>query len=194
MKELTSFKECFTIDLSQWYPRLRTRDYARHFFFDAGYFAVVCYRLARYFMYKKVFPFGKGIPFLPSYFMRLGISRSGCEINFNAEIEEGFMLGHSVGVVIGGGVKIGRKTCVFSCVTIGGRNIRELEKSKDSRYPVIGDEVIVFTGAKILGDVRVGNGATVAANAVVIHAVPDGATAAGVPARVISIGGRTSHS
>lgn len=189
MEKGTSFKECFTIDLNEWHTDLGKKDYIHHFFFDSGYFAVLCYRLARYFMWKKFPPFEKGIPFLPSLLVRFGISKSGCEINSNAEIGKGLIVDHSPGIVVGAGVKIGRKVKIFSGVTIGGKNLKKFESSKAVRYPVIGSEVVIFTGAKILGAVIIGDRAVIGANAVVLDSVPEGATAAGVPAKIISQGG-----
>jgi serine O-acetyltransferase len=165
------------------------KDYIRHFFFDSGYYAVVCYRLARYFMVKKFPPFGKRIPFLPSLIARHAISRCGCEINCAAEIGEGLIIDHSPGIVIGAKVRMGRKVKVFSCVTIGGKNLIRYELDMDERYPLIGDDVVIFTGAKVLGPVRIGDGSVIGANAVVLESVPEGATAVGVPARVVSRGG-----
>jgi len=192
MRVDTSLKECFTIDLGQWHENLKTRDYIRHLLFDSGYYAVVCYRLARYFMTRKFPPFGKGIPFLSSFFLRCGISRTGCDINCSAEIGEGLHIGHSPRVVIGARVKIGRKAKIFSCVTIGGRNLEKYETEMATRYPVIGDDVTIFTGAKILGPVTLGDRCVIGANAVVIDSVPEGATAVGVPARIVSTGGGIS--
>ena len=189
MEKHTSFIDCFTIDLSKWRDDLKTRDYIRNYFFNSGYYAVLCYRLARYFMFKKFPPFGKGIPFLASLLIRHGISRSGCEINCGAEIDEGLIVDHSPGIVIGTGVRIGRKVNVFSGVTIGGKNLKRYEPDKDERYPVIGNEVVIFTGAKVLGGVQIGDRAIIGANAVVLESVPEGAIAAGIPAKVISRGG-----
>lgn len=100
MKRETSFKGCFTVDLKAWYPDLRFRDCIRNLMFNSGYFAVICYRLARYFSFKKFSPLNKGLPFLPAILFRLAISRSGCEINYNADIDKGLIIDHSVGIVI----------------------------------------------------------------------------------------------
>ena len=189
LDEMTSFRECFIIDFREWYPDFRVRDYIRHFFFDSGYFAVVCYRLARYFQHRKYTPLKKGIPFLPSFFFRLAIAKSGCEISYNADIGKGLIVDHSVGIVIGGGVKMGKMVKVFSGVTIGGRNLEKYESTAEKRYPSIGDNVVIFSGAKILGPVTIGDGATIGANSVVIDSVPADATAAGIPAKVITAGG-----
>jgi len=188
MEKKTSFKECFTIDLSKWRPEFRTKNYIQHFFFDSGYFAVLCYRLDHYFLFKKFKPIHKGIPFLPSLFSRLSIALSGCEINYNAEIDEGLLINHSPGIVIGAKVKIGKKVKIFSGVTIGAKNLKPYELNANNRYPVIENNVVIFTGAKILGPITIGNGAIIGANSVVIDSVPENATVAGIPAKIISRG------
>ena len=88
-------------------------------------------------------------------------------------------LPHPVGIVIGGRAEIGEGNKIYHNVTIG-------RKVKSKRgYPRIGDNVDIYSGAVIAGDVTVGNNATIAANAVVLDDVPDGSVAAGIPAEII---------
>lgn len=93
-----------------------------------------------------------------------------------------FRIKHPVGVVIGSGVKIGNNVTVFQNVTLGGRRMGD---GGGEKYPSIGDRSVIFAGAVILGDVKVGRYCTIGANAVVLHDIPDGSTAVGVPARII---------
>jgi serine O-acetyltransferase len=96
-----------------------------------------------------------------------------------AEIGEGSELGYrGIGVVIHERARIGQRVMIGPNVTIGGR-------SGHAEVPVIEDDVYIATGAKVLGPIRVGKGAVIGANAVVIRDVPAGAVVAGVPARVI---------
>jgi serine O-acetyltransferase len=83
---------------------------------------------------------------------------------------------HSQGVVINTSVKGGRNVMLEHQVTIG---------AEKGAYPVLGDNIFIGAGAKILGGVRIGNGAKVGANAVVVDDVPEGATVVGIPARVV---------
>lgn len=83
---------------------------------------------------------------------------------------------------------MGKMVKVFSGVTVGGRKLKRFESSDSSRYPIIGDNVVIFAGAKVLGGIRIGDRVTVGANSVVIDSVQPGATVAGIPARVISRG------
>lgn len=106
----------------------------------------------------------------------------GCFLQVGAQIGPGLKLPHPQGIVIGAGTRVGRNCVLYQQVTLGGA--RRGDFAAD-RYPVIGDDVVVFAGAKLLGAVRVGNGACIGANAVVIRDVPAGRTAVGVPARLL---------
>ena len=102
---------------------------------------------------------------------------NGCVIGVRAQFGPGFVLIHPVGVVINSAVKGGRDVRIESGVVIG-----------DNRggVPVLADGVFIGSGAKVIGGVQVGEGARIGANAVVLHDVPAGATAVGIPARVLS--------
>lgn len=105
----------------------------------------------------------------------------------SAEIGAGTRFGYGgMGVVVHAQAKIGKNVIIAQQVTIGGR-------SGHQQVPVIEDDVYIGAGAKILGPVRVGRGAVVGANAVVIHDVPAGATVGGVPARILKRSGGDSN-
>jgi serine O-acetyltransferase len=137
-----------------------------------GIDAMKLYRMARG-LYLR------GIPILPVVLRKAIQHLHGSYIPFEAEIGEGTELGYGgMGVVIHKGARIGRYCLISHQVTIGGRSgIQEL--------PVIGDYVRVGVGAKILGNVRVGDFAIIGANAVVVKDVAPGAVVGGVPAREI---------
>lgn len=99
---------------------------------------------------------------------------NGCVIGVRAQFGPGFVLIHPVGVVINSSVRGGRNVWIESGVVIGENR---------GRVPVLGDDLFVGSGAKIIGGITVGHGARIGANAVVLHDVPDGATAVGIPAR-----------
>ena len=101
---------------------------------------------------------------------------TGAEIPLACEIGGGLLIPHPNGIVIHPGVKIGVNCLIFAQVTIGTRG--------DSRVPVIEGHVDIGAGARILGPLRVGAHAKIGANAVVLHDVPAGATAFGIPAKV----------
>jgi serine O-acetyltransferase len=102
---------------------------------------------------------------------------NGCVIGVKAQFGPGFVLIHPVGVVINSAVRGGCNVWLESGVVIG-----------DNRggVPVLENDVFVGSGAKIIGGVHIGAGARVGANAVVLHAVPAGATAVGIPARILT--------
>jgi serine O-acetyltransferase len=102
---------------------------------------------------------------------------NGCVIGVRASFGPGFVLIHPVGIVINSAARGGRNVWVESGVVIGDNR---------GRSPLIGDDVFIGSGAKIIGGVRIGSGARVGANAVVLHDVPDGVTVVGIPARPLS--------
>ncbi len=101
----------------------------------------------------------------------------GADIPLNSKIAGGLLLIHTNGIVIHPGATVGPNCLLFHQVTLGTHN--------DEQAPVLGSDVLVGAGAKILGGVRIGHHARIGANAVVLCDVPDGATAVGVPARVV---------
>ena len=105
----------------------------------------------------------------------------GISLPRSAKIGGGLRIDHFGAIVIGPGVVIGKHCTIRQGVTIGNR------KSLDD-MPVLGDDVNIGAGAKILGAVRIGNGAKIGANAVVLSDVPEDATAVGVPARIVHSG------
>jgi serine O-acetyltransferase len=119
------------------------------------------------------------IPLLPKVFVGLNRVLFGCYIGAGARIGRGVSLGYGgLGVVIHDKAVIGQLVRIGANVTIGGR-------SKHPEVPVIGDRVVISTGAKILGPLRVGDEAVIGANAVVIRDVEARTVVGGVPARVL---------
>lgn len=107
---------------------------------------------------------------------KVNVCLGQCVIGRGADFGPGLVLVHSQGIVINTRVKGGHNVIVEHQVTIG---------AEKGLVPVLGDNVFIGAGAKIIGGVRIGNGAKVGANAVVLGDVPDGATAVGVPARIV---------
>jgi len=104
----------------------------------------------------------------------------GLEIMVGADYEGGLYIAHPIGTVIAA-KSIGKNCTVIANVTIGMRNKFE--------FPVIGDNVFIGAGARVLGGITIGDNAVIGANAVVINDVPPGATVVGIPARIIRING-----
>ncbi|MGQ7843689.1 serine O-acetyltransferase [Granulosicoccus sp. 3-233] len=105
---------------------------------------------------------------------------TGIEIHPGARIGRRFFVDHGTGVVIGETAEIGNDVTLYQGVTLGGRTLDE-----GKRHPTLGNNVVVGAGAKILGPFLVGDDARVGSNAVVLEAVPSGATVVGVPGRIV---------
>jgi serine O-acetyltransferase len=110
---------------------------------------------------------------------------TGIEIHPGATIGKGFFIDHGMGVVIGETAVIGDNCLIYQGVTLGGTG-----KDKGKRHPTLGNNVMVGSGAKVLGPFRVGDNVKIAANAVVLEAIPDNCTAVGVPARIVRRDGK----
>lgn len=105
---------------------------------------------------------------------------TGIEIHPGATIGRGLFIDHGMGVVIGETTVIGDYCILYQGVTLGGTG-----KEKGKRHPTLGDNIMIGSGAKVLGPVRIGNNAKIAANAVVLNSIPENCTAVGMPARVV---------
>ncbi|MBE6553913.1 MAG: serine O-acetyltransferase [Ruminococcaceae bacterium] len=119
------------------------------------------------------------------YFEARAISQAarfvtGIEIHPAAVIGKGFFIDHGMGVVIGETAEIGDNCTIYQGVTLGGTG-----KDVGKRHPTLGDNVMVGAGAKVLGPVKIGSNSKIAANAVVLHPVPENSTAVGIPAKVV---------
>lgn len=120
----------------------------------------------------------KKIPLAKSFFSAILYYLHGLELEIGADIGGGLYIAHPRGVVIVAS-HIGQNCSVIANVTVGMRN--------EYRFPEIGDDVFIGAGARVLGGIKVGDGAKIGANAVVIDDVPPGATVVGIPAHVIAI-------
>ena len=114
------------------------------------------------------------------FFSQSGRLWTGIEIHPGAQIGRGLFIDHGSGVVIGETTVIGDNCTLYQGVTLGGTG-----KDKGKRHPTLGNNVLVGSGAKILGPFTVGDNARVAAGAVVLAEVPPNSTAVGVPARIV---------
>ncbi|GAB1231740.1 serine O-acetyltransferase [Ferrigenium sp. UT4] len=121
-----------------------------------------------------------GLKWLARFISHLARWFTGIEIHPGATIGRRFFIDHGMGVVIGETAEIGDDVTLYHGVTLGGTSWQE-----GKRHPTLGNGVVVGAGAKILGPIHIGDGAKIGSNAVVVKDVPAGATAAGIPARVL---------
>ncbi len=146
-----------------------------------GVHAVIDHRIANFFYRHKM----KFIARCVSQWSRFW---TGIEIHPGATIGKRLVIDHGMGIVIGETAEIGDDCLLYHGVTLGGTG-----KDQGKRHPTIGNNVLVSTGAKVLGPFKVGDNARIAANAVVLSEVPDNATAVGIPAQIVRIAGRNTH-
>ena len=124
---------------------------------------------------------GHGFKWLGRFISHLARWFTGIEIHPGAKVGERVFFDHAMGVVVGETAEIGDGCTIYQGVTLGGTSLYKGAK----RHPTLGKNVVVSAGAKVLGGFTVGDNAKIGSNAVVIKPVPAGATAVGIPARII---------
>ncbi len=147
-------------------------------FLYSGLHAVAVYRFAHFLHLLK-------IPFIPRLISQLARFFTGIEIHPAAEIGAGFFIDHGMGVVIGETTEIGENVTIYQGVTLGGTG-----KERGKRHPTLGNNIVVGAGAKILGNIKIGDHVKVGGGSVVIHSVPENCTVVGVPAEIVRIDGK----
>ena len=143
----------------------------------SGLHAVLAYRLSHQLYKKGRFTTARVVSQTARFF-------TGIEIHPGATIGKGLFIDHGSGVVIGETTEIGDNCTLYQGVTLGGTG-----KDTGKRHPTLGNNVLVGSGAKVLGPFTVGDNAKIAANAVVLKEVPPNSTAVGIPAKVVKTGG-----
>ena len=123
--------------------------------------------------------------FIARLISQMSRRRTGIEIHPGAKIGKRLVIDHGMGIVIGETAEIGDDCLIYHGVTLGGTG-----KDSGKRHPTIGNNVLIGTGAKVLGPFKVGDNSRIAANSVVLGEIPPDSTAVGVPARVIKIAGQ----
>ena len=135
-----------------------------------GSFTMVAYRVSQT-------CYALHLGFLGAISLKFAAILTQAVIGRGTDFGPGFVVLHSTGLVINGKVRGGKNVFVEHGVTIG---------EEKGRVPVLGDDIFIGAGAKIIGGLKIGNGAKIGANAVVLKDVPDGATAVGIPARIVA--------
>jgi serine O-acetyltransferase len=122
----------------------------------------------------------RGWVLLPRMISNIARFLTGIEIHPGATIGEGLFIDHGMGVVIGETTEIGNNVTLYQGVTLGGTG-----KEKGKRHPTIGNNVVIATGAKVLGSFKVGDNSKVGAGSVVLSEVPANSTVVGIPGKVV---------
>ncbi len=138
-----------------------------------GLHAVWFYRVAHWFWTRNLF-------FLGRFTSHIGRFLTGIEIHPGAQIGKQFFIDHGMGVVIGETAEIGDNVTLYHGVTLGG-----VTWDKVKRHPTVGDNVVIGSGAKVLGPFTVGKGAKIGSNSVVVKEVPANSSVVGIPGRVV---------
>ncbi len=126
-----------------------------------------------------------GMPLAPRTIAFASRAVTGIEIHPAASIGDGFFIDHGMGVVIGETAQIGDNVTLYQGVTLGGTGFQ-----RGKRHPTVGDDVVVGSGAKLLGPIQVGDRAKIGANSVVIHDVPARSTVVGNPGHPVRVEGK----
>ena len=156
---------------------IKDRDPAIHSNLEV--FLYPSFRVMRY--YKRAHKhYLKGHFFRARYLSQKGVRKTGIEIHPGAQIGKGFFIDHGSGVIIGETTIIGDNVTLYQGVTLGGTG-----KEQGKRHPTIGNNVMISTGAKVLGSFTIGDNSKIGAGSVVLEEVPPGSTVVGVPGRVV---------
>lgn len=140
--------------------------------------AILLHRVAHFF-------WEIGLPFVPRYLSHIARQITGIEIHPGAEIGKDFFIDHGSGTVIGETAEIGDNVTIYQNVTLGGTSLDQVK-----RHPTVGNNVVIGTGAKVLGPVKIGDNVRIGANSVVTKDVPDNSVVVGVPGRIVARNGK----
>ena len=143
-----------------------------------GFHILVYHRIAHWLFLHKHF-------FLARWVSQRGRHKTGIEIHPGAKIGSCLFIDHGMGIVFGETAEIGDNCTIYHGVTLGGTG-----KDTGKRHPTIGNNVLISTGAKVLGPFTVGDNSRIGANAVVLQEVPPDSTVVGIKARVVKIAGQ----
>ena len=156
---------------------VRERDPAIHsnmeVFLYPSFKVMLYYRLAHKLYLKRRY-------FLARWVSQKGVRKTGIEIHPGAQIGKGFFIDHGNGVIIGETTVIGDNVTLYQGVTLGGTG-----KEQGKRHPTVGNNVMISTGAKVLGSFKIGDNSKIGAGSVVLEEVPPNSTVVGVPGRVV---------
>ena len=148
------------------------------FLLYSGVHAVIYHRIAHWLYLHHRY-------FLARWISQHARKKTGIEIHPGATIGHRLVIDHGMGIVIGETPEIGDDCQLYQGVTLGGTG-----KDQGKRHPTLGNNVLVGSGAKVLGPFKVGDNARIAAGAVVLEEVPPNATAVGVPAQIVRVDGK----
>ncbi len=143
-----------------------------------GFHALIFHRIAHWCYCRQ-------LTLLARVVSQLSRFLTGIEIHPGAKLGHGIFIDHGMGVVIGETAEVGNNVTIYQGITLGGTG-----KEKGKRHPTIGNNVVISTGAKVLGNIKIGDNVKIGAGSVVLKDVPDNCTVVGVPGKVVVCNGR----
>ena len=143
-----------------------------------GLHAIWAHRISHYFYVRDYIVLARLVSHIARFF-------TGIEIHPGATIGKGFFIDHGMGTVIGETAEIGDNVTLYQGVTLGGTG-----KEKGKRHPTVGNNVVIASGAKVLGSFKVGDNSKIGAGSVVLKEVPPNSTVVGIPGRIVWHEGR----
>ena len=147
-----------------------------------GLHAIIFYRISHWLWIHRC-------RFLARFLSQTAKWMTGVEIHPAATIGRRLVIDHGTGIVVGATTEIGDDCLIYQGVTLGGTGVMQ-----GKRHPTLGNNVMVGSGAKVLGPIKIGDNSRVAANSVVLREVPENSTVVGIPGRVVRINGeKTDH-
>ncbi|HEY9820339.1 MAG TPA: serine O-acetyltransferase [Candidatus Sericytochromatia bacterium] len=149
------------------------RNWLEVLFCYPGFQAIFCYRVAHWLHCRR-------LPFIPRLISHLARFLTGIEIHPGAKIGKGILIDHGMGVVIGETAIVGDFAMIYQEVTLGGTG-----KESGKRHPTLGENVIVGAGAKVLGNINIGDRVRIGAGSVVLRDIPANCTVVGIPGRIV---------
>ena len=172
-------------DLHRVAGKSTSKAFLKNLLLGEGFKYVFWMRTCAYFRGKKKF----ALPFIISrFFLKHYMYKFGISIPYTTKIGSGFYIGHFGGIVVNGHCEVGKNCNISHSVTLGKAN-----RGSRKGYPRLGDNVYIGPGAKLIGNIKIGNNVAIGANCVVTKDIPDNAVVVGIPGKVISYDGSAAY-
>lgn len=148
---------------------------------------VLCYPGLHALLFHRVahWLYNRGFILIPRLISQFSRFITGIEIHPGATIGDGVFIDHGTGVVIGETAEVGNNVTIYQGVTLGGTG-----KEKGKRHPTVGNNVVISSGAKVLGNIKIGDNVKIGAGSVVLKEVPSNTTVVGIPGKIVIRDGR----